>query len=161
MSEQYRVLAARIRRELADIERVVARTERALAAAQQRPEDQDIYLDSAALNLHDFYAGLERLFALIAASVDTSVPTGREWHRELLRQMATDIPAIRPPVLSEETLEELGEYLGFRHIVRNIYAFEFDLERIARLVHRLRSVFERARCELLAFVDFLERTSSA
>lgn len=159
MSEQYRVIAGRIRRELADLERVVARAERALAAAQQRPEEQDIYLDSAALNLHDFYAGLERLFALIAASIDTSVPTGREWHRELLRQMGTDIPAIRPPVLSEETLKELGEYLGFRHIVRNIYAFEFDLERIARLVRRLRSVFERARRELLAFADFLERAA--
>nr|BAL58848.1 hypothetical conserved protein [Candidatus Acetothermum autotrophicum] len=159
MSEHYRVVAGRIRRELADLEHVVARAERALAAAQQRPEDQDIYLDSAALNLHDFYAGLERLFALIAASVDTSVPTGGEWHRELLRQMGATIPSIRPPVLSEETLKELSEYLGFRHVVRNIYAFEFDLERISRLVHRLRPVFERVRRELLACADFLERAA--
>lgn len=28
--------------------------------------DQDIYLDSVALNLHGFYSGLERLFELVA-----------------------------------------------------------------------------------------------
>ena len=33
-----------------------------MAAARQRPEDQDLYLDPAALSLHDFCAGLERIF---------------------------------------------------------------------------------------------------
>lgn len=47
MSEQYRVLAGRIHRELEELGRVVTRAERALEAARQRPEDQDLYLDSA------------------------------------------------------------------------------------------------------------------
>jgi hypothetical protein len=51
VSEQYRVLAGRIHRELEELGRVVTRAERALEAARQRPEDQDLYLDSAALNL--------------------------------------------------------------------------------------------------------------
>ena len=87
MTERYAVVAGRIRRELADLEGVVARAERATAAARQRPQDQDLYLDSAVLNLHGFYAGLERVFQHIAATMDRSVPTGHEWHRELLRQM--------------------------------------------------------------------------
>jgi hypothetical protein len=74
MMERYAVVAGRIRQELVELEQVVARTERAIAAAGQRPEDQDLYLDSAALNLHDFYAGLERIFRQIAATVDQSVP---------------------------------------------------------------------------------------
>ena len=57
MIEDYLVLAGRVRQELADLERVVARAERAVTAARQRPVDQDLYIDSAALNLHDFYAG--------------------------------------------------------------------------------------------------------
>ncbi len=154
--ERYRVVAGRIRRELTDLERVVARAERALRATQQRSEDQDLYLDSAALNLHDFYAGLERLFSLIAASVDESLPGGQDWHRELLRQMEAEIPQVRPPVLSPEAVQALEEYLGFRHIVRNIYAFEFDFERIERLVQRLRPTFEKVRRELLSFADLLE-----
>jgi hypothetical protein len=54
MMERYAVVAGRIRQELGELERIIARTERAIAAARERPEDQDLYLDAAALNLHDF-----------------------------------------------------------------------------------------------------------
>jgi len=74
MIERYLVLAERIRQELADVEQVIERAERAMAAARQRPDDQDLYLDSVALNLHDFYVGLERVFHLIATTVDRSLP---------------------------------------------------------------------------------------
>jgi hypothetical protein len=73
MIEDYLLVADRIRQELSDLKRVVARAERAIAAARQRPEDQDLYTDSTALNLHDFYAGLERIFHQIATTVDGSV----------------------------------------------------------------------------------------
>jgi len=52
---RYRVVSGRIRQELIDLEQVASRTDRAFTAAQQQLEDQDLYLDSVALNLHDFY----------------------------------------------------------------------------------------------------------
>jgi hypothetical protein len=94
--DRYVVVAGRIRQELSDLEQVVARAERAMAAAIRRAEDQDLYLDSAALNLHDFYAGLERIFHHIAAMVDDTVPSGRESHRDLLQQMGLGLNDIRP-----------------------------------------------------------------
>ena len=156
MIERYAVLAARIRQELASLERVVDRAERGIAAAQARPEEQDLYLDSAALNLHDFYAGLERIFRQVAATIDQSVPTGPEWHRELLRQMSIALPQMRPQVISEETISTIDEYLRFRHVVQNVYSFEFEPERIEHLVQRLRPSFEQVQAELLAFADFLD-----
>jgi hypothetical protein len=57
MIERYAVLAARIRQELASVQHVGGRAERAVEAARSRPEDRDLYMDSAALSLHDFYAG--------------------------------------------------------------------------------------------------------
>jgi hypothetical protein len=155
MIERYAVVAGRIRQELTSLEQVVSRAERAVVAARQYPQEQDLYLDSAALNLHDFYIGLERIFRHIAATVDQSVPSGPEWHRELLRQMNLALPQIRPQVISEETARAIDEYLRFRHVVQNVYAFEFDPERIARLVQRLRPSFEQARTELLAFASLL------
>ena len=157
MIERYAVVASRIRQELANLERVVARAERAMKAARLRPEEQDLYLDSAALSLHDFYAGLERIFRHIAATVDQSMPSGPEWHRELLRQMNVALPEIRPQVTSDETVQAVDEYLRFRHVVQNVYAFEFDPERIERLVQRLRPSFDQAHVELLAFADFLDK----
>jgi len=156
MIERYAVVAARIRQELSSIEHVVDRAERAIAAARQRPAEQDLYLDSAALNLHDFYAGLERIFRQIAATVDQSVPSGPEWHRELLRQMGVALPPTRPQVLSDKTLRTVDAFLRFRHVVQNVYAFEFDPERIEQLVQRLRPSLKQVTDELLAFADFLD-----
>lgn len=117
----------------------------------------NLYLDSAALSLHDFYAGLERVFRHIAATMDGSVPAGREWHRDLLRQMGMALPQVRPQVLSAEAVKALEEYLGFRHVVRNVYAFQFDQGRVERLVTGLSSVFAQVRGDLEAFANFLEQ----
>ena len=92
MTERFRVAAARIRQGLADAEYVVRRVERAMAAASGNARDGDLLLDSVALGMHDFYAGLERLLEHIASSIDQSLPSGPDWHRELLRQMAVDVP---------------------------------------------------------------------
>ena len=108
-------------------------------------------------NLHDFYAGLERIFHQIATTIDGNLPTGREWHRDLLQQMQTDLPDLRPPVLSNEAGQALDEFLRFRHVVRNIYAFQFDPESVERLVQLMSPAFHQAQTELLAFAEFLEQ----
>jgi len=123
----------------------------------QRSGD-DLYLDSAALNLHGFYAGLERLFALIASVVDGTRPQGANWHQVLLEQMAAEISDVRPAVISEETRDALEPYRGFRHIVRHVYTFKFDPAKVQQLAEEAPMVFARARVELLAFADFLEQT---
>lgn len=157
MIESYVVLAGRIRKELDDLARLVSRSKRAVTTARKNPQDADLYMDSASLNLHDVYSGFERVFKQITATVDGNVPGGAEWHRELLEQMSLDLPKVRPPVLTSDSVERLDEYLRFRHVVRNVYTFSFDPERIGRLVEELETVFEQVRQELLAFANFLEK----
>jgi hypothetical protein len=74
--------------------------------------------------------------------------------------MAAERLPDRRAVIAEATREALEESLRFRHVVRNIYAFEFDFKRVGRLVERLEEGFGRARRDLLAFADFLERVAS-
>lgn len=157
MIESYIVLAGRIRKELDDLERLVSRANRAMNTAQKNPQDTDLYVDSASLNLHDVYSGVERIFKQIAATVDGNMPDGAEWHRELLEQMGLDLPKVRPPVLTAGSIQHLDQYLRFRHVVRNVYTFSLDPERIGRLVNELETVFAQIRQELLAFANFLEK----
>ncbi|MHB1345843.1 MAG: ribonuclease toxin HepT-like protein [Thermoleophilia bacterium] len=145
---------------MVDAETVVQRVERAMAAASRNTPDGDLLLDSVALGMHDFYAGLERAFEHLASSIDKSLPSGSDWHRELLRQMALDVPGLRPPVLASPTLHAVDEYLRFRHVVRNVYAFTLDPDRLADLVRRLRPAFEQTKADLLAFAQFLEQVST-
>lgn len=157
MIEDYLSLAERIRQELDNLWRVVKRAERAVDAARRQAEDQDLYIDSVVLNLHDFYSGLERVFQQIGITVDGHLPSGADWHRDLLNQMQDEMTDLRPPVLSQETGQSLDEFLRFRHVVRNIYAFRFDPERVQHLVDLMQPVLEQVQTELLAFVSFLER----
>jgi hypothetical protein len=156
MIGRYAVLASRIRQDVAELERVVERVERALQARQHHPAERDLFLDSAALNLHDFYSGLERIFSHIASSVDQSTPAGPDWHRELLRQMTVEIPGLRPRVLAPEAATNVDEFLRFRHVVRNVYTFELDPERVESVASRLRPTFRDVRSALLAFAASLE-----
>ena len=64
----YRSVAARIRQELPELDRVARRACRAWASASRDPDD--LYVDAAALNVHGFYAGLERVFTLVAVLIE-------------------------------------------------------------------------------------------
>jgi len=150
----YRTIAARIRNELKDLQRVVERTLGIWDKATTSGDDA--FIDAVALNLHGFYAGLERLFELIADVIDQAKPPGERWHQDLLRQMATEIPEVRPAVLSAGSRNRLDRYRGFRHVVRNIYAFNLDVELLGLLVKELRPTFQQATSEMLMFADFLE-----
>ena len=109
MNGAYTVLAVRIRQELPELRRLAERASRALSQATANPRQQDLFLDSVALSLHDFYCGLERVFRRIAQTVDDAIPGGCDLHRELLQQMTVDLPRIRPRVLSDESRETLDE----------------------------------------------------
>jgi hypothetical protein len=158
MNEQTRSLATRIRNELPNVERALLRAAGSFKEAQRNADDR--YLDSVALNLHGFYNGPERLFELIASAIDRHVPTGENWHQVLLQQMSQETPNARPAVLRERTYQQLDEYRGFRHVVRNIYAFNLDPAKLKKLVDAAPPLFEQARLELLAFADFLEQQAS-
>ncbi len=151
-------LAQRIRTELTDLERTIGRAQEGWRRAQKASDDY--YLDSVALNLHGFYAGLERLFALVNSQIDRIPPQGANWHQVLLRQMAAEIPGVRPALVSAATREALEEYRGFRHVVRNVYTFQFDPSRVRHLVEGLPDLLEQLRRELLAFAEFLDHRAA-
>lgn len=148
------VVAARVRQAVADLERVVKRAESLIEKAQKTGDDG--YLDGVALNLHGFYAGIERIFEDIARSVDETVPAGSDWHRDLLLQMSAEIERIRPAVISLETRYCLDEYRGFRHVVRNVYTFNLRSSRLQELTQDLRGCYLALVGDLDVFLQFLE-----
>ena len=93
MIPRYRLLEERLRTELLALEQVIRRTEGALSRATRQPQDRDYFLAAAALDLHGFYVGLERLFELIAGEVDEGRLAGPRWRRDLLTQMSLAVRA--------------------------------------------------------------------
>jgi hypothetical protein len=159
MNTKYAALAARIRQVLQDVERVVSRAEFLFSQAQQKEDDG--YLDGVALNLHGFYGGIERILEDIARSVDGFVPSGPEWHKDLLLQMADPMNAIRIAVIGMETRQCLDEYRGFRHLVRNVYTFNLRPSRLKELTLELRACYAATQRDLTHFIAFLEALADA
>lgn len=158
MSAGEAALAARLRVELVELERVVRRAEYLLA--KTRTQGDEDYLDGVALNLHGFYAGVERIFEEIAREIDGSLPAGPEWHRDLLLQMSAEVVGTRPPVIDRATRDCLDEYRGFRHVVRNVYAFNLRPSRLQELVADLPACYKALARDLMTFCDFLDALAS-
>ena len=155
MNPQAAILSARIDTELSALKLVVERTQQAWGKALK--QNDDLYLDSVALNLHAFYSGLERIFEKLASTIDGAVPSAANWHQELLAQMQTEIPSVRPAVISSQLKEALEEYRGFRHVVRNVYTYHLKPEKLKILVRNLDETFRLASEELMVFGNFLEK----
>ena len=155
MIELLQHLMDRIKDELDELAHLVERVQEGWIRTQRSGDD--FYLDSVALNLHGFYAGMERLLELIAENIDGSLPQGANWHQLLVEQMSSEIPDVRPSVLSAETVTILDSYRGFRHVVRNVYAYKFDPLKVEKLVEDLPELSQKVQKELLAFANFLEQ----
>jgi|MudIll2142460700_1097286.scaffolds.fasta_scaffold28808_2 hypothetical protein len=149
-------LSERIRGELMEMDRIVQRALRSWPKAQKGLRGQEAYIDSVALNLQAFYAGIERLFELIARQVDHTLPMGETWHRDLLKQMGKEIPGIRPAVIDNESIFDLDDFRRFRHLVQNIYTFNLVPEKMMNLIQKIPELWARLRAELFAFSEFLD-----
>lgn len=157
MSGHWTALVGRMREEMAEVSRTVDRAR--LLAGKARVSGDDGYWDGVALNLHSFYTAIEHVFEEIAREVDGTLPEGPEWHRDLLLQMSAEMPEVRPAVISRETRLLLDEYRGFRHVVRNVYAFVLRPERLSELVDGLAACSAAVEGDLEAFLAFLEGTA--
>jgi hypothetical protein len=151
---EYRSLAGRIREYLVELNQVVERAVSFAATANKTGEEA--YWDAVALNLHSYYSGVERIFEDIARTIDRTLPESADWHQRLLVQMSIEIPGVRPAVLDRNTRMSLDEFRAFRHVVRNVYAFNFRPNRLQELVQDLSSSFGAVQNQLTIFIQFLE-----
>lgn len=155
MSDVYTALAQRIRQEMIELDRIVNRIAYLWPKITRLTIDQEVYVDSVALNLHSFYSGVEKLFELIVRQFDT-LPTGKDWHKTLLEQV-TESTTIRPAIIGPECAQQLDEFRRFRHLVRNVYSTNLQPEKMSDLIETLPILWNDLAAELCAFADFLEK----
>ena len=156
---RYAVLIGEIERELNSLQHLVEQTS-SLMQKVRATGDLD-YLGTIALNLHSFYSGAERVFRDVATDLDGSLPSSSDWHRRLLRQMASHIPDIRPAILDSLTLKFLNELCAFRHVVRNVYSFDLIPEKVESLADHLPDVYALLESDLRKFTYFLANINGA
>jgi hypothetical protein len=157
LSKLFLTTAGRIRYELQEMERLVARTTRIWQHATTSPDAY--WVDATALNLYCFYAAVERLLEFIADEIDQVKPRHADWQRVLLRQMTSEILKVRPPVLSTDLSAKLDRYRTFQLVIPSVYTFDLDSAQIDVLVQQLTPTMNQLTHELRTFAEYLERVA--
>ena len=157
--EIYKVNRDRLIQRISDERTKIERTIRGIANALQDIEiiatNHRKYVEKTiASDLSEVYSGIEKIFERIAREVDMHIPSGGEWHSELLAQMS-EPRGERPSVISEETCRKLKKLLKFRHRVNNIYRYELIYEKAEEHAKPIAELFATVSEELDTFAAFL------
>lgn len=155
MKNHWRILAAELRQELENLDRLAEELGPLLPSdPQTKPPAPSVRAIGSII--HDFYNGVEKVFRRVAQEIDEEVPKGESWHLDLLQRMAIEVPEVRPALISRELAETLSEYLRFRHLFRNVYSFQIRWDRFAHLARGMKETLQQFRSELKSFVSFLQ-----
>lgn len=158
-----RTLLARVERDQEAVEAVYGRLVRSLDRVEAEGADAEL-TSAVALHLHHLYTGIEDLFSRVATDVDGDLPSGPEWHRQLLEQMDLDVPGVRPRLLDHATLSDLDLLRRFRHRVRHAYVDPLEWGEMEPVIDAARratesglpTAVERLETSLQEAIDALE-----
>jgi hypothetical protein len=111
-----------------------------------------------ALTLHRWYSAFESMLERIERVFGT-LPSGPEWHRDLLEGAAWPIDGVRPAIVPPDLVSPLRELLAFRHFIRHAYAVELDPVKLRPLADALTQVAPPLQVALTGFIRFLRESA--
>lgn len=154
----YRVLQVRLADELTAIAQTIAALQTALDQADTVAEL--FLIPTLTAFIEDFYSGCERLAERVAVTVDGGLPQGRNWHEQLLQQLATPGGQGRPPLWDSDLLAKLETYRAFRHRARHLYSIQLDGARVLTLAQGVPGVYPLVEQAVERFSQWLEQQAS-
>ena len=118
--------------------------ENTLSALPDRPLStlSQLELAGVAALLHNFYNGIENIVKQVFQEKSFPIPQGESWHRDLL------LSAAGKNIISDLLLNNLKQYLAFRHYFSHAYALELSPERIEPLVKDAVALFNEFKRQI-------------
>ena len=150
MSESTKLLQA----EIAADEQAIARLYELLAKVWDTLESPEQTI-VAGYYLHNLYMAFEHIFERVAETFENQIADKSQWHAQLLRRMALDVPGMRPRLISGDAYECLDELRRFRHVFRSAYTVSLDKERLQLVIQRAQRLQILYPDELAQFQKFL------
>jgi predicted nucleotidyltransferase len=154
----YLALKVRLNDEIAAMEQTISTLNLVLAQAKTVPDI--IVIPALASYIEDFYSGCERLAERIAVSLDEGLPTGENWHYQLLTAMGEPREQGRPALWDRSLMSELDAYRRFRHRVRHLYNIDLDGPIVLEMAQKTPTVFNKIKQSVSLFNEWLIQQES-
>jgi len=118
--------------------------ENTLSALPDRPLSilSQLELAGVAALLHNFYNGIENIVKQVFQEKSFPIPQGESWHRDLL------LAAAEKNIMSDLLLNNLKQYLAFRHYFSHAYALDLFPERMEPLVKDAVALFNEFKQQI-------------
>lgn len=151
-------------RRLAELDRETGLFAAALREAENiltagtSPGVRYLLLGGLASGISSIYTGIEGILAPVLAITDEFSQSGQDWHRRLLEAAVTEVPGVRPSIISEVTFETLDALRGVRHFERHNYRGKLDQEMILNNSYLILQAYTAFRKNI---GDFVTRVSDA
>jgi len=113
-----------------------------------------------ALKTQQLFTALEDLMKQIAKAFENHIEDLGSFHREILLRMNTEVPTIRPAVLSNESFVLLDKLRAFRHFIRHGYGCELDEKQLRALQEQMRLRFSLLETDLSTFRNYIHKLAS-
>ena len=110
-----------------------------------------------ALRTQQFYTAIEDLFKQIAKSFENHIDSMSNFHKEMLIRMNTEVPKIRPAVISKQSLVLLDKVRAFRHFIRHAYDCELDEKELQMIQHKLIEEYSHVQKDLQNFRTYVKK----
>jgi hypothetical protein len=101
------------------------------------------------------HTSLESGLLRILEMLNEERPEGRNWHADLIRRIARDLPQRRPAILSEELAAAADETRRFRHRATHNYD-GFEILDIDPTIIAARKLAQHLRAEITLFKSLID-----
>ncbi len=113
-----------------------------------------------AMRVQQFYTAFEDLLKQIAKSFENHIDTMSNFPKELLSRMNTEVPKIRPAVVSHQSFLFLDKIRAFRHFIRHAYDCELDENELLLIQKKMEQEFPHLENDLQSFRSYVQKLSS-
>ena len=149
-----RVLCKEIETDLAAVSRLMQELAEARRRLGGEPTQEN--LSHIGYLLHSIYTGWESALRRIATVFENRLDPG-QWHVQILRRMALDIPGIRPAVLDAASEEHLAAMRSFRHFFRHNYGVPLRWHKMGPVLQSYDAVQSSVEQSFLRFLSEVEK----
>ena len=146
-----KITIKRVKHEISLIDEMIIASTPLLEIAKLREPD---YSEKCgiAYNIHSFYYGIEKILLLILIEEDKLTIDEAKWHKAVLSK-AFEKTVNRDPILNENLIDILKDYLHFRHVSRNSYGSILVWDKMKHLAINLKSTWEMVKSDLMVFME--------